>query len=86
MKKRQKDYDWLYTSFWRATVSGYNFICGSIYCDDASRKNSSLILYGKKYLDAVYPLSILIWSTGFAIIGTARGIWIVAEGYNKYTK
>ena len=49
-------------------------------------KIAVLILYGKNYLDAVYPLSILIWSTGFAIIGTARGIWIVAEGYNKYTK
>lgn len=44
------------------------------------------ILYGKQYYDAIIPLSILIWSTGFAMIGTARGIWIVAEGLNKYTK
>lgn len=45
-----------------------------------------LILYGKNYLDAVIPLNILIWSTGFAMIGTVRSIWIVAEGYNKYSK
>mgnify|MGYP004529963023 CR=1 FL=1 len=44
------------------------------------------ILYGNSYLEAVAPLAILVWSTGFAMIGTARGIWIVAEGYNKYTK
>lgn len=44
------------------------------------------ILYGKNYMDAVIPLSILIWSTGFAMIGTVRSVWIVAEGYNKYSK
>ena len=49
-------------------------------------KVAILILYGETYLKAVVPLSILIWSTGFAMIGTARGIWIVAEGYNKYSK
>lgn len=49
-------------------------------------KLAILILYGESYLSAVKPLSILIWSTGFAMIGTARGVWIVAEGYNQYTK
>ena len=44
------------------------------------------ILYGKAYMGAVLPLSILVWSTGFAMIGTARSIWIVAEGLNKYSK
>lgn len=43
-------------------------------------------LYGDSYLGATLPLSILIWSTGFAMIGTARGIWIVAEGHNRYVK
>lgn len=43
-------------------------------------------LYGESYLEAARPLSILIWSTGFAMIGTARGIWIVAEGHNRYVK
>lgn len=45
-----------------------------------------LILYGEEYLPTVKSLSILVWSTGFAVIGTTRGIWILAEGYNKYTK
>lgn len=45
-----------------------------------------LILYGESYLGAVLPLSVLIWATGFAMIGTARGIWIVAEGHNRYVK
>lgn len=45
-----------------------------------------LIMYGHDYIEATIPLSILIWSTGFAMIGTARGIWLVAEGYNKYSK
>lgn len=44
------------------------------------------ILYGVTYADAYWPLSILIWSTGFAMIGTTRNIWLVAEGYNKYSK
>ena len=49
-------------------------------------KLAILILYGEQYLPAVQSLSILVWSTGFAMIGTTRGIWIVAEGYNQYTK
>ena len=44
------------------------------------------ILYGKSYLQAVLPLKILIWATGFSMIGTARGIWIAAEGLYKYSK
>ena len=44
------------------------------------------ILYGKEYAEAARPLSILIWSTSFAMIGSARTIWIVAERKNKYTK
>lgn len=44
------------------------------------------ILYGRSYESAVIPLMILIWSTSFSMIGTARGIWIVAENKNKYAK
>lgn len=44
------------------------------------------ILYGSEYVEAVIPLDILVCATGFAMIGTARGIWIVAEGYNRYSK
>lgn len=45
-----------------------------------------LILYGKKYMEAVPLLQILIWSTSFAMIGSARGIWNVAEDKNRYVK
>lgn len=45
-----------------------------------------MILYGEDYLPAVPVLMILIWSTGFAQIGTARSVWIVAENKNAYQK
>lgn len=45
-----------------------------------------LILYGKEYYPSIPALGILIWSTSFAMIGTARGVWIVAERKNKYQK
>lgn len=45
-----------------------------------------LILYGESYTGAIWPLSVLVWATGFSMIGSARGIWTIAEGYNKYTK
>ena len=44
------------------------------------------VLYGAEYIEACNALYILVFSTNLAVIGTARGIWIVAEGYNKYTK
>lgn len=45
-----------------------------------------LILYGNAYLDAGSSLNILIWSTMFAMLGTVRGIWIIAENLNQYGK
>lgn len=44
------------------------------------------ILYGKEYFASVPALSILIWSTAFAMIGTARSIWVIATGKNRYVK
>ena len=44
------------------------------------------ILYGQEYLGASASLSIAVWSTTFAYLGTARGVWIVCENKNKYTK
>jgi O-antigen/teichoic acid export membrane protein len=38
------------------------------------------LLYGDAYIGAFLPLCFLIFSTNFAIIGTARSIWIIAEG------
>ena len=42
------------------------------------------ILYGDAYAAAANTLRILIWYTVFAMIGTARGIWILCEKKNKY--
>jgi O-antigen/teichoic acid export membrane protein len=44
------------------------------------------ILYGKAYLGAVVTLRIAIWFETFAMIGTARGIWILCEDKNRYVK
>ena len=44
------------------------------------------LLYGEEYAGATLPLQILIWSETFSMIGTARGIWILAEKKNKYVK
>ena len=42
------------------------------------------ILYGDAYAVATDALRIMIWYTVFAMIGTARGIWILCEKKNKY--
>ncbi len=44
------------------------------------------VLYGSAYLGAVPALRISIWCETFAMIGSARGIWILAEQKNKYIK
>lgn len=44
------------------------------------------ILYGDAYIGAVSALRIAIWYETFAMIGTARGIWILCEDKNKYVK
>ena len=44
------------------------------------------ILYGKAYLDASEALKISMWYETFAMIGSARGIWILCENKNKYVK
>lgn len=45
-----------------------------------------LILYGSEYLSCRSALFIAVWYTTFAFLGSARGIWIVSENKNKYTK
>lgn len=44
------------------------------------------ILYGESYYGAIDTLRIVIWFETFAMIGTARGIWILCENKNKYVK
>lgn len=44
------------------------------------------VLYGTEYISGTQVLRIATWSNLFAVLGTARGIWIVAENKNKYVK
>lgn len=45
-----------------------------------------LILYGKAYLGARIPLMIAVWYCGFSLTGSAREVWIICEGKQKYSK
>ncbi len=45
-----------------------------------------LIMYGRDYLPAVSSLQISAWYTMFAMLGSARGIWVVCEEKSKYVK
>ena len=45
-----------------------------------------LLMYGQEYLPATSSLQISAWYTMFAMLGTARGIWIVCEDKSKYVK
>ncbi len=44
------------------------------------------VLYGRRYLEAANTLKISSWYTIFAMLGTARGIWLVCEDKAKYAK
>ena len=43
-------------------------------------------MYGKEYLPATSSLQISAWYTMFAMLGSARGIWIVCEEKARYVK
>lgn len=43
-------------------------------------------IYGEAYLGSTSSLQISAWYTMFAMLGTARGIWIVCEDKAKYVK
>lgn len=42
------------------------------------------LLYGSEYAGAVPVLQILVWYIAFAIMGTVRNIWLLAEKKEKY--
>lgn len=44
------------------------------------------IIYGEQYLEAIPTLCLLVWYVPLSQLGTARAIWIVSEGKNKYSK
>lgn len=42
------------------------------------------IIYGTDYIEAASALGLVVWYTTFAYIGSVRGIWLLAEGKQKY--
>lgn len=44
-----------------------------------------LLLYGEEYMKAASILSISIWAGTFAMLGSARGTWLICEGLQRYT-
>lgn len=42
------------------------------------------ILYGAQYTASISALQIVVWYTTFSYLGSARNIWILAEGKQKY--
>lgn len=44
------------------------------------------IVYGEQYVGAISTLSLLVWYVPLSYLGSARGIWIVTEDKNKYSK
>ena len=44
------------------------------------------ILYGEAYLPAVTPLRAVTWFVAFSYLGSARGVWIISYGHQKYLK
>jgi O-antigen/teichoic acid export membrane protein len=43
------------------------------------------ILYGAEFLKSASILSVSIWAGTFAMLGSARGVWLICEGLQKYS-
>lgn len=43
------------------------------------------LLYGVEYSEAASILSVSVWAGTFAMLGSARSIWLICEGLQKYT-
>lgn len=48
-------------------------------------KSLTSIIYGSEFIEAASILSLSVWSGTFAMLGTARGTWLICEGLQKYT-
>ncbi|MHC0036437.1 flippase [Pseudoneobacillus sp. C159] len=43
------------------------------------------VLYGQEFLKAASILSISVWAGSFAMLGSARGVWLVSEGLQRFS-
>lgn len=44
------------------------------------------LLYGSQYVSGETSLKFLIWANAVAMLGNARGVWILAENKNRFVK
>ncbi len=42
------------------------------------------IVYGSDYTETASALSIVTWYTGFSFLGTAKNVWLISEGKQRY--
>ena len=56
------------------------------FCFTVGGKWLVYLMYGAEYMPATSTLQISAWQTMFAMLGSARGIWIVCENKGKYVK
>lgn len=48
-------------------------------------KPAITLLYGQEYIGAYRILSVSVWTGVFATIGSARSIWLLCEGLQRYS-
>lgn len=59
---------------------------GILYAIGISLLGKQLIrlLFGEAYLGALGSLRIAVWYTAFSFLGSAKSIWLICEGKNRY--
>lgn len=45
-----------------------------------------MVLYGSAYIGAIVALKIVVWYCSFSYLGSAKNIWLISEGKQKYEK
>ena len=83
--KKEKDEKYLdYLKVLVFVVSVISFVICIILCLFSSQIIN--FLYGENFEGAVIPFIITVWATFVAMIGVIRGIWLIAEGLDRYDK
>jgi len=83
-KKKQDEQAYLNTLQLLYTIVAWLGICFGVFILIFSNHIIS-ILYGASYQKAASILSISVWAGTFAMLGSARSLWSLTEGFQKYT-
>jgi O-antigen/teichoic acid export membrane protein len=84
LEKLQKDKEEFNRSY-KVLLLGITVVCVMFSLGImAFGKMIIMILYGPQYIEANTSLWVLVWASTFAMIGTARSIWIVGNGLNRF--